>query len=160
METFSALVALFVGTGEFPSQRPVTRSIDVSFDLRLNRGLSTQSRRWWFETPSHSVWRHCNVLVLSVGYLITHLSTSGPVQIWSVCCTRYKLWGKSVSRLEPLFLLIRHGHCMINQEDYTCHVSASGGTGQQNYNLQTRRGQGIQCPGVAHGTITENNASF
>ena len=39
METFSALLALCAGnspvTGEFPSQRPVTRSFDVFFDLRL-----------------------------------------------------------------------------------------------------------------------------
>ena len=36
METFSALLAQFVGnspvTGEFPSQRPVTRSFGVSFE--------------------------------------------------------------------------------------------------------------------------------
>ena len=36
-------------TGEFPSQRPVTRSFDVLFDLRLNKRLSKQSRRRWFE---------------------------------------------------------------------------------------------------------------
>ena len=40
METVSALLALCAGnspvTGEFPSQRPVTRSLDVFFDLRLN----------------------------------------------------------------------------------------------------------------------------
>ena len=30
-------------TGEFPSQRPVMRSFDVSFDLRLNKRLSKQS---------------------------------------------------------------------------------------------------------------------
>ena len=39
METFSALPALCAGNspvaGEFPSQRPVTWSFDVSFDLRL-----------------------------------------------------------------------------------------------------------------------------
>ena len=39
METFSVLVALCVGnspvTGEFPSQRPVTRNFDIFFDLRL-----------------------------------------------------------------------------------------------------------------------------
>ena len=49
-------------TGEFPSHRPVTRSFDVFFDLRLNKRLSKQSRRRWFETPSHSLWRHCNVV--------------------------------------------------------------------------------------------------
>ena len=41
METFSALLALCAGnspiTGEFPSQRPVTRSLDVFFDLRPNK---------------------------------------------------------------------------------------------------------------------------
>ena len=47
-------------TGEFPSQRPVTRSFDVFFDLRLNKRLSKQSWGWWFETPSRSLWRHCN----------------------------------------------------------------------------------------------------
>ena len=32
-------------TGEFPSHRPVTRSFDVFFDLRLNKRLCKQSRR-------------------------------------------------------------------------------------------------------------------
>ena len=44
----------------FPSKRPATRSLDVFFDPRLNKRLSTQSRRRWFETPSRSLWRHCN----------------------------------------------------------------------------------------------------
>ena len=48
-----------------PPQRPVARSCDVFFDLRLNKRLSKQSRRQWFETPSHSLWRHCNVLLYS-----------------------------------------------------------------------------------------------
>ena len=48
-------------TGEFPSQRPVTRSFDVFFDLRLNKRLTKQPRGWWFETPSRSLWRHFNV---------------------------------------------------------------------------------------------------
>ena len=47
-------------TGEFPSQRPVTHSFDVFFDLRLNRQLSKQSRRWWIQAPSRPLWRHCN----------------------------------------------------------------------------------------------------
>ena len=38
-------------TGEFPAQRPVTRSFYVSFDLRLNIRLSKQSWGWWFEMP-------------------------------------------------------------------------------------------------------------
>ena len=44
METFSALLAICAGNspvpGDFPAQRPVTRSFDVFFDLRLNKRLS------------------------------------------------------------------------------------------------------------------------
>ena len=47
-------------TGEFPSQRPVTRSLDVFFDLLLNKRMSKSSRHRWFETPLPSLWRHCN----------------------------------------------------------------------------------------------------
>ena len=65
METFSALLAFCAGNspvlGEFPKQRPVTRSFDVFFDLRLNKRLSKQSWGWWFDTPSRSLLRHCNV---------------------------------------------------------------------------------------------------
>ena len=57
----SAILALGAGnspvTGEFPTQRTVTRSFDVSFDLLLNKRLSTQSWGRWFETPSCSLWR-------------------------------------------------------------------------------------------------------
>ena len=64
METFSALLAISAGnspvTGEFSAQRPVTRSFDVFFDLHPNKRLSKQSWGWWFETPTHSLWRHCN----------------------------------------------------------------------------------------------------
>ena len=45
---------------EFPSQRPVTRSFDVSINLRLNKRLSKQSRRRWFETLSRSLSRQYN----------------------------------------------------------------------------------------------------
>ena len=49
----------------FPSQRPVARSFDVFIALRLNKRLSKQSRWRWFETPSHSLWRHCDVVACS-----------------------------------------------------------------------------------------------
>ena len=64
MEIFSALMVLRKGkprvTSVSTSQRPVTQSFDVFFDLRLNKRLSKQGRRWRFETPPHSLWRHCN----------------------------------------------------------------------------------------------------
>ena len=63
METFSALLVIIQRNsplpGEFPAQRPVTRSFHVSFDLRLNKPLSKQSWSWWFETLSPPLWRHC-----------------------------------------------------------------------------------------------------
>ena len=46
--------------GEFPAQRPVTRSFDVFFDMHLIKRLSKHSRGWWFETLSLPLWRHCN----------------------------------------------------------------------------------------------------
>ena len=64
MEIFSALLAPCAGnspvSGEFPSQRPVMRIFDVFYDLRVTNRLSKQSRGWWLETPSCSLWRHCN----------------------------------------------------------------------------------------------------
>ena len=66
METFSSLLAICAGNspvpGEFPTQRPVTRSFDVFFDLRVNKRLSKQSWGWWLETLSRPLWRHCNVI--------------------------------------------------------------------------------------------------
>ena len=54
----------FTGSGEFPTQRPMTRSFDVFFDLRLNKRLSKQPWGWWFETPSRSLWRQCYELTI------------------------------------------------------------------------------------------------
>ena len=81
MELFSTLLALCAGnslvTGEFPSQRPVTRSFNVFFNLRLNKRESKQSLGWWFDAPSRSLWRHYNVpshLKIGTGPLATHLN--------------------------------------------------------------------------------------
>ena len=64
METLSALLAICAGNspvpGDFPAQRPVTRSFDIFFDLRLSKRLSKQSWGWWFDTQSRPLWRHSN----------------------------------------------------------------------------------------------------
>ena len=49
-----------------PAQRPVTRSFNVFFDLRLNKRLSKQSWGWWFETLPCPLWRQCNVMQVTV----------------------------------------------------------------------------------------------
>ena len=93
METFSAFLALCVGnspiTGEFLAQRPVTRSFDVFFDMRLNIRLSKQWWGWWFEAPSHPLWRHCNEEIGFDQAWQTSLSTGdvrGPFYAWLVVC--------------------------------------------------------------------------
>ena len=62
----------FTGPGEFPTQRSVTRSFDVLFDLRLNKRLSKRPWGWWFETPSWSLWRHRNVAESAGGRVVPH----------------------------------------------------------------------------------------
>ena len=102
MGTFSALLAICAGNspvpGEFPAQRPVTRSFDVFFDLRLNNRLSKQSWGWWFETLSRPLWCHCNVYIciptwygnyrtkrkftlFTVVYCKNHVETSTPPMV-------------------------------------------------------------------------------
>ena len=74
METFSALLALCAGNslapGELSPQRPVTRSSDVLFNLRLNKRLNKHSRRLLFE--SHLV--HHDVTVMDEGNGLAFLS--------------------------------------------------------------------------------------
>ena len=117
METFSALLDLCAGnslvTSEFPSQKPVKWSFDVCFDLRLNKRLSEQSWRWWFETPSCSLWRHRNVEVwlcfiieykLPCSHInVTVLNYSNILRCWSILQCRLK---KMAYNLQVTFLNI------------------------------------------------------
>ena len=109
METFSALLALCAGnlpvTGEFPAQRPVTQSLDVFFDLRLDKRLSKQSWGWWFETPSRSLWCHCNVY--------QNLKESAEIFIWTVM---------SEINLNHLLTPCRNIHTLA----YWCHALVYG----------------------------------
>ena len=85
METFSALLAICAGispvSGEFPAQRPVTRSFDVFFDLCLNKRLSKQSWAWWFETLSCPLWIHPNVQYIA--WIIQPRGTQ--IRIMAIC---------------------------------------------------------------------------
>ena len=55
----------FTGDRWIPHTKPMTRSFDVSCDLRLNKRLSKQWWGWWFETSSCSLWRHPNEHLVS-----------------------------------------------------------------------------------------------
>ena len=95
METFSALLAFCAGnspvSGEFPAQRPVTRSFDVFFDLHLIKLLSKHSRGWWFETLSRPLWRHCNE---QGGISVMEWSQQQPCHQWSH--PHYHVWNVSL----------------------------------------------------------------
>ena len=69
--------------GEFPTQRPVTRSFDVFLDLRLNKRLSKQSWGWWFETQSWSLWRQCNGEGKNTGHRWTSHTKASDAELWS-----------------------------------------------------------------------------
>ena len=109
----SALLALCAGnslvTGEFPSQRPVTRSFDVFFDLRQNKWLSKQSWGWWCETHR----AHYDAIVM-ITLLSTSISSQSTAPLFtSSTITRYPLLWRhdehdSVSNHQP------HG-CLLNR---------------------------------------------
>ena len=61
---------------------PVTRSFDVYFDLRPDKRLSKQSWGWWFETLSHSLWRHRNGVVFTHDLHSCPINWTGPEWIW------------------------------------------------------------------------------
>ena len=110
METFYALLAPFAGnspvTGDFPSQRPVTRSFDVFFYLHLNKRLSKQ-----IETPLGSLWRHRNDRCLTQRggekdkfnrRFLNHVSFtvgSGQDVVTPVMCKQWKLPQSCISNI-------------------------------------------------------------
>ena len=73
----------FTGPGEFPTQRPVTRSFDVYFDLCPNKWLSKQSWGWWFETLSCSLWCHRNATPVLLWALHNALAQFQDYASWS-----------------------------------------------------------------------------
>ena len=50
------------GRGVRHIERTVQSLYFLSWTTVLNKRLSKQSWGWWFEMPSHSLWRHCNVV--------------------------------------------------------------------------------------------------
>ena len=122
METFSALLAICAGNspvpGEFPAQRPVTQSFDVFFYLRWNKRLGKQSWGWWFETLSHPLWRHRNVLVkYGFSWQLFFCVPWQPVHSNSAISLATMKWGKSAhfKALKFIFMWIKHGKKSIRE---------------------------------------------
>ena len=121
METFSAWLALCVEnspvTGEFPTQRLVTRSFDVFFALRLKKTLSKQWWGWWFETLSRPLWRPRNVgtmssltphglLTQTIHYSLDFVSSTIIWQKYPNSNVDAELWGRDNTLLISPFISI------------------------------------------------------
>ena len=114
MEKYSALLAICAGNspvpGDFPAQRPVTRSFDVFFYLLLNKRLSKQWRGWWFETPSRQLWRHSNTkMATNISRHITNINHSA-ICVWKENVLLYS----SMNNVFTVVLFQRaHGGVMV-----------------------------------------------
>ena len=96
----------FTSPGEFPPQRPVTRSFDVFFDLRLNKRLSKQSWGWWFETQSHPLWRQCNeITIIMPRYWKFDVGKFTNKNITKICQARYMFIGDERSKRMTIIIL-------------------------------------------------------
>ena len=128
METFFALLAICAGnlpvTGEFPTQRPVTRSFDVFFDLGLNERLSKQSWGWWFETPSRPIWRHSNVVSVQLTLIIARLTYPVGTRSTLVKLMACRLTAPS-NRLSQFRFLISDGLWHSHESNFTVSVQAT-----------------------------------
>ena len=130
METFSAPLVLCEGnlpvTGGFPSPRPVTWSLSVFFGQHLNKWLSKQSRRRWFETPSCSLWRHCNENWLSFYIWIMYRYYYTLCQLWyefyipTFACGGYRGRTRNATPFRPIdisrSIIVRRFHWPMQLE--------------------------------------------
>ena len=134
--TFSALLVICAGnclvTDNFPAQRPVTRSFDVFFDVRLNDRLIEQSWGRWFEMPSRLSWGHCNARMWCSDDATSHdtflaykrkiqiISFHLPVWIWAFTAGRviWLQWARrNCEHYQPLFWRVKSYKLYI--ADYT-----------------------------------------
>ena len=67
------------GSTRHSTHKSQQRGSDIFFDPRLNKRLSKQSIRRWFETPLRSLVRHNNALTHNVVYYDVY-----DVSLWSV----------------------------------------------------------------------------
>ena len=121
---------IFRGTGHlcreyrwFPSQMPVTRSFDVFLDLSLNKGLSKQSWRRWFPTPSCSLRRHCNKnrpILIMVTQCKTHIKLWYHFLLLTLPCGKRIILGNQAQNCDHcwpcLGLCFPHGSGEIGSE--------------------------------------------
>ena len=109
---------------EFPTQRPVTRSIDVFFDLRLNKQLSKQSRGWWFET----LWKMPRARFALTSTTVWMSHTTWPT-IWYLGANDLTRHGTKATTVNKDRFRILHNsdECLVGVffvffSEYMCHM--------------------------------------
>ena len=145
MTTFSALLAICAGnspaSGEFPTQRPVTRSFDVFFDLCLDKRLSKQSWGWSFETPSCSLWRHSNVYIL----ILTSHDLSDLIDM----CMKF-IWFKAIVIWKFTLFIAWNKHARVNASQIWFYIYIYIYTNYPKYSMQSMV---MTFPGAGHASL-------
>ena len=85
------------------AQRPVTRSFDVFFDLRLNKRLSKQSWGWWFQTLSRPLWL---TVMIHIVCALLRFGTWGHCAIWNIRPKRIFNANFTKSRLPIIYFAV------------------------------------------------------
>ena len=122
MESFFALLAICAGnsvTGEFPTERSVTRSLDVFFDLRLNKRLGKQWWAWLFEMPLRPLWLHRNVLwtFTSVMWIQCKLYSERPRGAGFKSVNPAERWRENTARALARAGFSQHLECGIHRSE-------------------------------------------
>ena len=81
----------FTGHRWIPCKRPMAWTFHVFFHMHPHKWLSKQWRRWWFETASRSLWRHCNYFFLFHGNIALTDSNYNHV-IWLTGSCQHCMW--------------------------------------------------------------------
>ena len=117
--------------GEFPAQRPVTRSFDAFFDLRLNKQLSKQSWGWWFETLPRQLWCHSNDNLISFGRLF-HARGPDSANAWlsNISCLNFGTIKTHTFLCNMLFLAVTISN-IISETSRLIHTRQGHNQGSQ-----------------------------
>ena len=128
METFSALLAICAGNspapGEFPVQRPVTRSFDVFLDLRLNNWINNREAGDLRRHRSHydvivmvsSQWTSSTIILIQISLKIVLLVSNHHRD-------RNENSNLGMAKLCQDYVFTMHCHC--HREKWTlwkCHI--------------------------------------
>ena len=120
------LCGKFTGSRWIPAQRPVTRSFDVFFDLRLNKRFSKQQWGCWFETLLRPLWRYRNASVQPVS-IISSIR-------WHVRFSVYiRIYDTYVLKIQEVYSNKSYGHILGMNNDIRNYLNHAEIIPSKNY---------------------------